>query len=304
MFDEYTEHRLLPLDILGMILPQLDDCCLCLCYAVCQDYRLIIDRFQLKRGYPYNYSPNVQTAKVLVKLKYPVPQDFARVAARKSDLESVKFARSIQCCWDGTNGTEPQRNPINVCSIAALYGSFEIFVWARSQGCYVGELSWENAARSGNFQIFNFLHSAKGKKPVYVGNVCAAAAEGGQLKMLQHLLSLGYPSTPSVGYLAAQNGLLEILEWLQDHDPLFKIENLYEYAGRGGQIHVLAWCIGHTPLTDSNIRSLICIAFKMEHPEILDWLVDLGVDVQNCPTVPQLLISYSFSSTVEWFDPK
>ncbi|MDE2097656.1 MAG: hypothetical protein KGL39_10445 [Patescibacteria group bacterium] len=100
-----------------------------------------------------------------------------------------------------------------LCDIAASYGRLEIIKWLKRRGYPVTPktLSW--AIRRNQPHIVEYLLTICPPGE----SVTAAAAETGDLKLLQHLIELNYPVSTNAAINAAGYGRLDVLRWLVEN---------------------------------------------------------------------------------------
>ena len=102
----------------------------------------------------------------------------------------------------------------------------------------VKELSPDEAAKQGCLSTLRSLHR-RGRAELTVG-LCASAAEGGQLKVLQWLRENECPWDEKTCEYAAKGGHLEVLKWARENGCPWD-ERTCERAASEGYLEVLNW---------------------------------------------------------------
>lgn len=75
--------------------------------------------------------------------------------------------------------------------------------------------------------------------------MCANAAQGGNLQLLDFLLQEGFATSPLVCDMAAQYGHLNLLHWARETKGLPWGSTSAHAAARGGHLEILQWLVTH-----------------------------------------------------------
>lgn len=143
-----------------------------------------------------------------------------------------------------------------------MAGHLDILVWARLQGCPWDQHTCAGAAEGGQLDVFKWLreqvtHVLKWPSwddlrliisafPLvrqgcpWSEDTCRAAAEGGQLHVLQWAIDNGCPVDSSTAVGAAVRGHLDVLQWAISNGCPWD-EGTCEAAASGGHLNVLQW---------------------------------------------------------------
>ena len=124
------------------------------------------------------------------------------------------------------------------CAGAAMGGRIETLKWLRAQDCPWDSMTFEVAARRGHLPIVEY--AMRNGCHVNDKRACAAAAQSGNLEMLQTMRGWGFEWDKETCEAAAQHGHLEVLKWAREEGCRWD-QTTGAYAARQGHIHVLEW---------------------------------------------------------------
>lgn len=198
-----------------------------------------------------------------------VDQFTASEVARRGNLEELQRMKdlSVKKCL----------NEI-VAAAAADGGSEETWQWLIENGCPFGVGSYEAVMRKGHLGIFKRMvdhtnendlsffqterylplaalfghlpllkHAVDSAGMTMDDKVCAGAAKGGHLSILQWARGKGCPWSLSVAKHAASEGHLEVLQWARHHGGCEWDEGTCSAAAAGGHLEVLQWLRSQDP---------------------------------------------------------
>ncbi|UPR04914.1 hypothetical protein HOP50_18g82590 [Chloropicon primus] len=200
-------------------------------------------------------------------------------------------------------------------AMGAAEGSEEAWQWLIENGCPFGVSSYQAVMRKGNLDVFKRMvdHSTErdlsffqperylpfaalfGHLPLLQhavdvagmtmdDKVCAGAAKGGHLGILQWARSKGCPWSLSVARNAAEECHLDVLQWARSQDPPCPWdEKTCEGAARGGHLDVLKWLRSQDPPCPWN-GDVPAEAAQEGHIDVLKWALANGcpVDERTC----------------------
>ncbi|KAL6077681.1 Ankyrin repeat domain-containing protein [Balamuthia mandrillaris] len=152
-----------------------------------------------------------------------------------------------------------------------------------------GSLTMPNAVKLGGLPVVQWLCEQPGYSLRSLRN-CEAAAETGQLALLQWLRDHGANWAGGVLRLAALNGHLEVLQWAAKNYCPWKEDPMaddYFYhpcpvllaAAHGGHVEVLEWLWEHYPTrmqAKKHNSSYASTAASRGHVQVLEWLKERG----------------------------
>ena len=149
-------------------------------------------------------------------------------------------------------------------------------------------LCYENAARFGHLPLLQWTHKndnlvftlenidktiTQSKFPL----VCEKASEGGYVHILEwiHDNITDYKLTVECVYWAAQNGHLNVLQWLRNHNQELSIKAC-DLAAENGHLEIVIWFVENDCHPDSN--NFCEIAYN-GHLHVLKWLYEKNYDI-------------------------
>lgn len=228
---------------------------------------------------------------------------FCAAVARGGSLELLQWARSHDCPWGWRTGWE-----------AFTRGDVPMLEWLVKHGYLVevGHKLSENAAIKGNLPLLKWLHmlgyniflmyereydhpypevAESGHLPVLMWLqtlgvkldlecIAAWAAAGGQIHVLEWVYATGHSwalhgsDGESCG-MAAENGYVHALIWLQAHGVEVVVPRFAESAAENGQMYVLAWLLAQG-LDLIGVDDLCTKAAQCGQLTALEWLWKLG----------------------------
>ena len=134
----------------------------------------------------------------------------------------------------------------------------------------VKELSPDEAAKQGCLSTLRSLHR-RGRAELTVG-LCASAAKGGQLKVLQWLRENECPWEEDTCRAATKGGHLEVLKWARANGCPWD-EETCAWAAENGHLEVLKWAHANgAPLTHFTREKAVANG----HREVVQWLEEIG----------------------------
>ena len=182
-------------------------------------------------------------------------------------FEALQLSRTRGCPWD-----------VDVCTIAAKHGRLDILRWVRAQDppCPWNEQACELAASYGHLEILQWLRSQEPPCPWRDFTDYSAAAHG-QLACLQWAHTNGCPSAEKhTCEIAAQNGNLEILQWVRAQDPPYPwTSSACTRAAEEGHLGVLQWLRTQNPPCPWD-KYTYDAALYSGHDKVAQWVRDNG----------------------------
>ena len=176
----------------------------------------------------------------------------------KDDMKLVEVAHN------STKKVDFSYNFMNYC---AIHGYLDLIKWAIEVH---GARNWDrhtlrHAAKNGYLDVLKYLIIRVNRgEGVSKDNfqriisakhhlVCAGAAQGGHLFILQFLRENGFPWSESTLYKAAEYGHLDVLKWAYENgcDQLNTV--LFVYGASGGNIPVLEYLLSINTPWDENV---------------------------------------------------
>lgn len=234
---DFPNHSLLtPLfrDLLTKILINLDDAAIwCLCFVSKKFNATIINLFK--------------------QYIIPIPK------INEMYKHSIEAGDFDQLLWIAEFGF-----PIHeliVCGLAK-HNNLEMLQWAHKRGCKMNSMTYTNAIRNGSIDILNWLDEIK----CPVGSFSRA-----NITVLKWAHEKNH-SFPSASVIAAKNGNISLLVWLQIINML-DIDLAYSNAAMNGQIKVLEWL--YSMRYEPNINDCYCAA-RVGQMEALLWFHEHG----------------------------
>jgi len=156
---------------------------------------------------------------------------------------------------------------------AARSGNLELLQYVIEKGAELPDDTLDFAAESGSEITVQWLHDKRGLP--WTHKVCARAAAGGHLSLVQFLRSQHCEWESTTTYWAATEGRLSVLQWAVEHGCPIKIDFvvLWTVAGRG-YLEVLEFLFQHDPEVCSGIDLCILIgsAALGGHFSVLEFL--------------------------------
>ena len=147
------------------------------------------------------------------------------------------------------------------CKFAVRYGKLPALKFLVSQGCYLSNSAYIEAAKYGNLHILQWLRS-ENHPCVWDRSVIRAAIKKGHLNIVQWICHQGDPVVKygfgcddvetavddDDDFLAAIQGHLHILQWRQQQYPDAAWTHLAVIVAAGfGHVGVLRWLSSHVP---------------------------------------------------------
>ena len=192
----------------------------------------------------------------------------ARDAARGGHLDILKWAHGNGCPWDKNASTEAARHghlevlqwlrangcpwTLSMCMSVAEEGEhLETATWVSENACWNGKRTDESAAEGtnmcawaaqhGNLEMLQSLH-ANGCP--WDERTCEAAAAGGHLELLQWARANGCPWDESTCSSVAYKGHLEVLQWLRANGCPWDTSTCH-WAAANGHFDMLSWAFAN-----------------------------------------------------------
>merc|ERR1739848_96118 len=187
-------------------------------------------------------------------------------AIQMGHLRTLKWLRDEGCplCYDAV----PH---------AAFFGRTGILEWLRSEGYEFCERTLNSAALGGELETVKWLRSLDPPIP-WDETTCLSAFDGGQLDVLKWMKCAACPwpddrKIVQAARSAAQQGRIEILEWLRSEGIVFD-ERTCKAASAGGKLETLKWLRNLDPPCPWYQRDCRSAAEVGGHTNVVDWIED------------------------------
>lgn len=203
------------------------------------------------------------------KLLSPVDVNFA---AKKGHLHILKWVFWIR----HTSGKHVfDANHIlwnTLCKAAAKGGHVSLLDWLTKKGCKLCNSCVHNAALRGHFEAVKWL--SDNGAPLDNASVFWAAAQYGDVKLLEFLYARGCPWNAVACMEAAKAGKLKALMWLRERRCPWDQRRLCTNAAAKGHLEVVQWAYAN----GCECNELTCqLAATGGHLEVLQWLRSEGI---------------------------
>lgn len=153
--------------------------------------------------------------------------------------------------------------------------NFDMVKWALENEFPMKYEALELAARHGDLEMFEHLERNCPKDWIRSPSICANAAAGGQLHMLQWLQRNGYPINSDACKHAALNGHWEVLNWLRENNCPWS-RNLCQILVKRGELaklkHVRAMGCPWNKITFENLDV---------DNDLMKWAIANGCPIPN-----------------------
>lgn len=144
-------------------------------------------------------------------------------------------------------------------------------------GCrFLDNYNYEEVAGSGNLRLLKWLNITNFRPELF-----RSAIEGGNIEMLEWLLSKQCPWKHIYFNIAAKNGNLDILKWAITKDLYFS-ENICEHAAEGCHLEILKWLKNNGYNINEKTFSSV---FSEDRPELNKERLQLAkwLRLEKCP---------------------
>jgi hypothetical protein len=179
-------------------------------------------------------------------------------AARGGDLSTLQWLCAKGCPWDGSTLAQ-----------AAAGGHQQLLEWAIAEGCPEDARACAGAASTGNLPLLRWLREQGFEWDV---RCYVAAAEGGHLGVMRYAREHGcnWGAGNAVCAAAARGGRLEILQWCVENGAA-RVPRTCEGAAAGGHLDVLKYANGNgCPMNER----AACAAAAHGHAACLAWIFE------------------------------
>ncbi|PRP86844.1 hypothetical protein PROFUN_05061 [Planoprotostelium fungivorum] len=148
-------------------------------------------------------------------------------AAQTSDPSLLLWLRSLGCPWDET-----------ACAAAAKHGQIEVLQWLHENGCPWSAETSHNAIKAGHLRILEYARERG--CPWEENKVATIAAQNGHLDILQWISINGGELHEQIYNRAAYYGHFHVIKWARENDCPWQ-ESACSNAAAGGHLDILQW---------------------------------------------------------------
>ena len=192
------------------------------------------------------------------KVKKEIHELLCPAAAMHGDLELLKWARLNNYPWNEATTL-----------LAAKYDHLEVLKWAHSEGCPWDADVTLYATKKGHLEVLKWAIW----KACSMHNKCAMiAAERGYFEIVKLFHTNGMRSR-SICAGAARGGYIEILQWLLYNGGMWNVFIVSKELVINGHLHILKWCREHN---FSFHKKIYDDAIEYDYIEIIKWLEEIG----------------------------
>jgi hypothetical protein len=234
--------------------------------------------------------------------EYPIDVSVFDLAARHGHLDTLIWlhvhVRSTELQEEGEYAAIQDC----VCVEAARGGHLDVLQWILANGGSITLPVFGAAALGGNLRVLKWLvqHS-----DVFMPgglqygcayeNLCAKAAESGNVAVLRWLREYKYPWDKTVYDTAAHFGHTTLLQWAWKHKCPFD-SNVLLHAAKGGRLEIVKWAFeqgrkAHGKIADdvsvwdALVKKASLVACQYGHAEVFSWFLQNGCAIKdNCAT--------------------
>lgn len=162
---------------------------------------------------------------------------------------------------------------------AAEFGSLEVILKLKANGCPWAKNVCESAAVKGHLHILQYLRSNPENLCHWDEKTSCKAAEGGNLEVLKWLKEQDCPWDPQIPTILAMKGHFEALRWEMENGGQWNVK-IFNWIAGNGDLEVLKWAWENKCPYDNSFTS--SAAFS-GHLHILKWAVHEGFSLApNC----------------------
>jgi hypothetical protein len=220
-------------------------------------------------------------------------------AARKGDLQTLKWARSEGFTWDE-----------KVCTNSAAHGHLEVLQWARENGCPLDASALQLATYNGHYDVTVWLyeHGCPIDNETFSATFINVYTERGYLDILKFIkYKLNISLHKDVWNCAVTGGHINILEWLISEKCQVSTNGYCIAAGKMN-IEVLKWFDdNHIEIPHDVFQDVLNGSIKSgkQNVEILNWLTERkGVRFDKSILIYMFRYCYSYKDvkdyTLQW----
>jgi hypothetical protein len=165
-----------------------------------------------------------------------------------------------------------------LCFLAIKHGKLELLKWARLQDCRWDEsMVCLHASASGHLNILQWARTSCVPVCPWNNIVCEAAADRGDIKMLQWLIDNGCEMGDELCLIAANSDRFGALKWLREEKKCNWDGRIFAAAAKLGNLSMMIWAL-ENGCPDFDMIPIHEIATVHHRKEILLWIKNRSVE--------------------------